>query len=211
MFDSERIAMDMWRKSMDDFGYILNDDLYISNIGRSNEARHQAFMKVYSDKFPFYDIRNLKQRYLEQYIINNEISPMPGLIELISLAEDYKLKLAVASSSEKEIIIQILNKAGISEKFEAIVSGEDITNGKPAPDIFLETAKRLAIAPRDCVVFEDSNAGVQAAHQAGMLTVMVLNLEQPSQDSASKTDRIFSDLLEAKDFLIDFLEKPADT
>jgi beta-phosphoglucomutase len=108
-------------------------------------------------------------------LILDEVKPLPGAIELITLLKKANIKIALASSSNKRLLDAILPKLSLTNSFETVVSGDMVPHGKPNPDIFLLASKKLATAPRDCVVIEDANAGVQAAKAAGMKVVMVEN------------------------------------
>ena len=76
--------------------------------------------------------------------------------------------MAVATGGTRAIVNRTLSAVGLLEHFQAIVTADDVAHGKPAPDIFLESARRLGIAPAECMVFEDADLGVQAARAAGM-------------------------------------------
>ena len=84
-----------------------------------------------------------------------------------------KKPLAVASGGRRDIVIKTLTILGICEKFDAIIGAEDYVNGKPAPDPFLEAARRIGVAPERCLAFEDTLLGIESAASAGMKTVLV--------------------------------------
>ena len=97
----------------------------------------------------------------------------PGLLELLAFVKNARLPMAVATSSEAEYASFTLSRAGVGDWFDAIVSGDQVAHGKPAPDIYLEAARRLAVSAADCVAFEDSEAGIQAVSRAGMTGILV--------------------------------------
>jgi HAD superfamily hydrolase (TIGR01509 family) len=103
-----------------------------------------------------------------------DIRPIPGALELIDLLYEKKIPLAVASGSPMNFIEHVLGSLNRREKFSVLVSGDEVTNGKPAPDIFLLAAKRLGVAPEECVVIEDGLSGMQGAKAAGMKCVALL-------------------------------------
>jgi beta-phosphoglucomutase family hydrolase len=115
-------------------------------------------------------------------ILRENIRPMPGLLPLLDHLTSSGYRLAVASSSSIADIEEILAGLRVREQFQIIVSGEEVSNGKPAPDIFLEAAHRLAVPPDECVVIEDSQKGVEAAVQAGMYCIAVPNRFTAAQD-----------------------------
>lgn len=98
----------------------------------------------------------------------------PGLPELLEQLYS-RCPLALASGSERPIVEAVLELGKLRDCFRVTISGNDVTNGKPAPDIFLETARRLGVAPQDCWVIEDSKPGVAAALAAGMRVIAITN------------------------------------
>ncbi len=95
-------------------------------------------------------------------------TPLPGVVELVRGLRDLGLPLAVASSSRRDWVETCLDRLGIADAFDVIVSGSDISQGKPAPDIYLRAAGLLGLLPRQCLAIEDAPAGIEAAHAAGM-------------------------------------------
>lgn len=110
-----------------------------------------------------------KRHYLEV------LDTVELLEEVASFARENrgKIPMAVASGGSRVVVEKTLQSVGISDWFDEVVSSDEVEKGKPAPDIFLETASRLGVAPEDCVVFEDGRAGIAAARAAGMEVVVV--------------------------------------
>jgi HAD superfamily hydrolase (TIGR01509 family) len=108
---------------------------------------------------------------------------LPGALETVrALAARWPLGLA--SSSNREIIDVFLERSGVGDLFGATVSSEQVERGKPAPDVYVETARRLGVDPRACVAIEDSANGLRAAHAAGMPVVAAPNPHYPPGDDA---------------------------
>ena len=112
-------------------------------------------------------------------------------------------RLAVASSSNREVIDGVLDAAGLSEFFDVTVSSEEVARGKPAPDVFLEAAARLGVAPDHCAAIEDSTKGIRAAHAAGMRVVAIPNRRYPpAADALELADEIAGSVAELSPELI---------
>jgi HAD superfamily hydrolase (TIGR01509 family) len=128
-------------------------------LGGVAEARGVA-LEMPRDKERTYEI------YLE--LIPGQLKPLPGVADFINRCRELGLRLAVASSADRVKVLGNLREMGLPpETFDAVVVGEDITHKKPAPDIFLEAARRLGLDPSACLVIEDAVSGVTAAKAAG--------------------------------------------
>jgi HAD superfamily hydrolase (TIGR01509 family) len=121
---------------------------------------------------------------------------LPGAVESVRvLAAEWPLGLA--SSSNRHVIDLVLELAGIADAFEAIVSSEEVRSGKPAPDVYLEAAKRLGVAPSDCAATEDSSNGLRSARAAGMAVIAVPNRDfPPDPDALELADVVLDSLKE---------------
>ena len=120
-------------------------------------------------------------RMLEQYAVHLPL--IEGAGEAVErLAGSFRL--ALASSSNRPLIDAVLARAGLTDLFEATVSSEEVLRGKPAPDVFLEAARRLDVAPALCAAVEDSENGIRAAHAAGMRVIVIPNRRYPPPPDA---------------------------
>jgi len=123
-------------------------------------------------------------------LVNKELTPMPGLFELIDLIKTTDIRRAVASSGTKRYIDVVLKKFSLTDFFEAVISGDMVDRGKPFPDVFLKAAKTLGVEPETCLVIEDAAAGVKAAKTAGMYCVAVDNTISPYKQNLTEADRV---------------------
>jgi beta-phosphoglucomutase family hydrolase len=122
---------------------------------------------------PVMETVNYKEGLFEQLI--PQVMPIEPVVNVIR-EYDGKLPMAVATGGFRHICHKTLDVLGLRHKFKAIVTAEDVTHGKPSPDIFLEAARQLGVDPKLCLAFEDANLGVQAAEAAGMQVVDVRKL-----------------------------------
>ncbi len=122
-------------------------------------------------------VRRLLERYRESLPL------VAGAVEAVErLAARWPL--AVASSSNREVIDAVLDAAGIAGRFAATVSSEEVASGKPAPDVYLEAARRLGVEAKGCAAVEDSRNGIRSAHAAGMRVIAIPNEHYPPSDDA---------------------------
>jgi HAD superfamily hydrolase (TIGR01509 family) len=196
MFDTERLARDAWRRAMAEQGYALDDDVYLTAVGRTVEGACGVFVDAFGPDLPIADIEAAKARYLRDML---EPGPplKPGLLPLLDGLEALRLPLAVASATARAEIERRLAGVSLLRRFDAVVGGDEVARGKPAPDLFLLAAGRLGARPADCLVLEDSEAGVRAAAAAGMAVVMVPDLVEPSPSVRALAEAVLPSLAEA--------------
>ena len=125
--------------------------------------------------------RGVVERMLEAY--RHELPLLPGAQEAVRRAAA-AFPLGLASSSNRAIFDEVLELAGLAECFSATVSSEEVERGKPAPDVYLEAALRLGVAPERCAAVEDSHAGIRSAKAAGMRVVAIPNEAYPPDEKA---------------------------
>jgi HAD superfamily hydrolase (TIGR01509 family) len=121
------------------------------------------------------------QRMLERYGDNPPV--IPGAVDAVR-AIAARWPAAIASSSNPELIEVVLRVTGLAEVIQVAVSSQEVPRGKPAPDVYLEAARRLGVVARDCVAVEDSHNGIRSAHEAGMKVVAVPNPHFPPDAEA---------------------------
>ena len=124
-----------------------------------------------------------------------------GLPAFLSFVDEQRFAKAIATSSGAEYAEFSLRSAGLSGRFATIVTGDQVAHGKPAPDIYLEAARRLGCHPAECVALEDSDAGVLAASAAGMVTLCVPDLRSPSADAARAASQVLGSLDDAREWI----------
>ena len=127
-------------------------------------------------------VRRMLGRYAE------DLPLIDGAVEAVERLAD-AFRLAVASSSNRPLIDAVLAASGLAGRFEATVSSEEVARGKPAPDVFVEAARRLGVEPARCAAIEDSGNGIRAAHAAGMRVIAIPNRRYPAAAGRARTRR----------------------
>jgi len=131
------------------------------------------------------------RRMLARY--ETDLPVLPGAVDAVRQLAADGLSLAVASSSNRPLIDAVLSRLDLAEAFSVTVSSEEVERGKPAPDVYLEAARRLSVDPARCAAVEDSASGIRAAHAAGMRVVAYPNRHYPPA----------ADVLELADAVVD--------
>jgi HAD superfamily hydrolase (TIGR01509 family) len=198
MLDTESIYKRAWQTAGDQCGYPIDDGFYHTLIGQPNSACEASLFERYGAGFPMNEFRARWTDLWHAEVESAGIPTKPGLTELLSFLNDHQIPIAIATSSDQNYAAFSLRAAGLADVFSHIVTGDQIVHGKPAPDIYIEAARRLGVAAEHCVAIEDSDAGALAANASGMITVMVPDLKEPSATARAAAFCVVDSLLEAR-------------
>ena len=159
-----------WTRAMEEFGGMFPEDLFYSWGGTPTSKIVEQLNEKFNTTMDPAVVARVKEQYFVELI--PKVLPIEPVVALIKQFHG-TAPMGVASGGHREIVIKTLNALGLTHYFDAIVGAEDVKHGKPAADPFLETAKRLGVAPEACLVFEDSPTGIEAAKAAGMQYVLI--------------------------------------
>jgi beta-phosphoglucomutase family hydrolase len=171
-----------WKAALDRHGMAFSEVRFYELAGWS--TRHLAEMLIQEFGRELSVERLALEKEAEFVRIADQIAPIQPVIDVVAKYRGQK-PLAVATSGMRQIIVPILEKLQIASWFDAVVTAEDVVHAKPAPDLFLEAARRLAVEPSACLVYEDAEAGFEAARRAGMAFVDVRPLLRASEGQTS--------------------------
>lgn len=172
LVDTEPIYTDVNRRLLKRLGVVLSQKRFHSYVGLSSGYIWSEIRRDFGLRQPVEELVRLEQDELDRHLATlDEIPVMLGVVSLIETLRDLHVVLGVGSSSPGQLVDMILAKTGLRPYFNAVVSVEDVTHGKPAPDIFIEVSTRLSCMPECCVVIEDSLHGIRAARAAGMRAI----------------------------------------
>jgi HAD superfamily hydrolase (TIGR01509 family) len=196
MLDTETLAREAWFNTMRTFGVDLTDAIYLQVLGTTGARTRRIFQEAYGEDIPIEAMYEHKQAYIDAAIAQGRIAVKHGLIELLDELDQKHIPKAVGSSTARELVLRKMEVAGIRNRFEVIVGGDEVEHGKPAPDIFLKCAELLRVPPAQCMVLEDSDNGARAAHAAGMRCILVPDLKPPADDVLPLVDAVADSLAE---------------
>ena len=179
LFDTEKLYAQAAMSAAKEIGCELSMEIFYRLVGTTLEENRRVLMQHYGDSWPFDDMRVAWGRHFK-LLAATDLALKPGALELLDLLDELGVPRAIATSSSRETVRHHLLSHDIVGRFHEIVALGDYASSKPAPDPFLRAAERMKVDPRDCLALEDSPNGVRAAHAAGMMTVMVPDLIQPT-------------------------------
>lgn len=177
--DTEAIHMEAFRRYLMEHHVKFTEKFIQSLVGYSIQDNIREIKRKFFENKRFDIDAGIKRRnkiYLD-LISSQDLQPLPGILELISYCKNHQIKLALASSSDWQQVDTILTKIfnNYYDKFNVIITGDDVQNKKPAPDIYLQTVEKLNLIPNSCIAFEDSQAGVESAKAAGVICFAIQN------------------------------------
>lgn len=177
--DTERLHSRAWRQALAEAGVHIDEDEYADFWVRQGKAIDEFLQERDLDL----DAERLRARKDELFaaILPEELRLMPGASELLDELEAH-VPLALVSSSRRASVVRVVEALDLARRFEILVAYEDAPRGKPHPDPFLHAAARLGVAPEECVVLEDAEKGVLAAHRAGMISIAVPHSRTANND-----------------------------
>ena len=200
IFDTERLYLDSCVEIGDEYGIDHVREACYKCIGITSEESAKIMLDMYGEDFELDKFRKevdalFKERFEDDQPVK------PGVRELLTFIKEKGIKTAIASSTAKKSVERELRQTGLIDFFDEIICGDMVKRSKPAPDIFIEAAKRIGSVPADSIIIEDSFNGIRAAHAAGAFSIMVPDMLAPDDEMKEKASIILGSLLEVKDFL----------
>jgi len=202
IFDTERVYLEHWIKIFKKYGYEMKKEVYVSVMGRGRENVMKTFLEIYGESLPIVQMYKEKDELLVQAIEDGQVPMKPGAKEILNLLKENNIKIGLATSAKRDRMMMQLKMGKIENEFDAIVCGDDITNSKPDPEIFLKAAEKLSVHPEYCVVVEDSSSGIKAAYSAEMMALHVEDLKKADEEILKHCHKNFKNLFEIGEYLI---------
>ncbi|OVE67138.1 phosphatase [Clostridium diolis] len=193
IIDSEPIHFEVDMQTIRELGCDISEKELEKYVGSTNEYMYTDIKENYNIKKSLEEIIDYKVELTKVKIIESHLEPIEGIKELLMELKNRNIPATIASSSPKGLIDIVVSKFKLQEYFKYIISGEEVERGKPSPDIYIETSKKLGISPKECVVIEDSRNGVIAAKDAKMKCIGFKNINSGNQD-LSKADIVVNSI-----------------
>lgn len=195
--DTEIISLKVYQELLRDFGIPFTEETYSRDYsGHREEENVQRFLDTYDLPWNF-DQTLAKVYELEAQGVNLK----KGAKNLLTYLQKEGVPIVLATSSVESRARMILDSNGILSLFDHLVFAKDVKRSKPYPDIFLKACSDLNVLPENCLVLEDSEAGIEAASRAGIPVICIPDLKIPAQSFLNKTEQVFQDLDAVRDYL----------
>ena len=203
IIDTEGPVQACCQRAATDMGFELDDEFYVSElVGRGWSDCDEALVARFGPAFSCSDFHARFEHLWSDRLHSRGIDVKPGFFELLAFLRSMGIPVAIATSTHRPDAEVSLHAAGINETFDAFVTGDEVRQGKPHPEIYLAAAAALSVHPSGCVAIEDSSAGVLSATRAGITTLLIPDGERrPTPEAASAAFRILRSLHEARTVL----------
>ncbi len=201
MIDSERVTFECYQERLKDMNLTMDEEFYKTLLGKPIKGIYQRFYDVYGNDFPIENVIKDVHQLMAERFETEGVPVKKGLVELLHYLKDNNYKTIVATSSNRDRVDKILAQAKITEFFDDSICGDEVTKGKPNPEVFLKSCQKLGVNVDEAIVLEDSEAGIQASYDANIKVICIPDMKYPEKQYEEKTFKILKDLTEVTAYL----------
>lgn len=193
LLDSERLSQRAWDAAAREHGFAVDMPLFLQMVGHRTPDIAKKLKSLWGDGVPVEMIaETAAKKYLE--LVNENVPLMAGTREIFNFCKSQKLKIGIATSTRRAYAQKKLERAKLWSDIDAITCGDEVTIGKPHPEIYARTVTALDCVPAECFAVEDSPTGFRAAFDAGCKTILIPDLVKPTPEALRDAHQIFNNL-----------------
>lgn len=196
MFDTERVGRDAWLQVGEQLGFPNLDEVNNRCLGCNQAYCREIFAEEFGDKLTLDEVIAAAKPIQQQYYAEHGMPCKEGLRELLPYLKAHGIKIAMATSSNREVAEQNLEMAGLRGYFDALICGDMVKKSKPDPDIYLTAACVLEVKPEECIGLEDSRNGIKSVAAAGMHGLLIPDLIPPDAEMLASAEAVLPNLRE---------------
>ena len=182
ILDTEKLYVRFWREAASFYGFPMTLEHALGIRSLSGKLAEEKLQGWFGKEFDYNAVRQKRIELMDEFVNQNGVEPKPGAKVLLSYIKDNGYALALATATPVDRAGRYLKSVELYSFFDQIVSAREVKRGKPAPDIYLCAAKRLGLDPKECIALEDSQNGIRSAFAAGCKTIMVPDLDRPTEE-----------------------------
>lgn len=182
VLDTEKLYTRFWMEAANELGYPMTFEQGLGMRSLNRNAGAAKLKSYFGESIDYDKVRSKRIELMDAFVEKEGVYLKPGIHELLDYLKEKGIKTAIATSSPIERTVKYLSSVHIEKRFDELISGYMVEKGKPEPDIYLYAAEKLGVKPEDCMVLEDSPAGILAAFRAGCIPVMVPDQDEPDED-----------------------------
>ena len=201
MIDSERVTFECYQEILKGMNLTMDEEFYKTLLGKPLKGIYQRFYDVYGNDFPIEDVIKDVHALMAKRFETEGVPIKTGLKSLLEYLKENNYKTIVATSSNRDRVDTILSQAQITDYFDDSICGDEVTKGKPNPEVFLKSCQKLDVNVDEAIVLEDSEAGIQASYDAGIKVICIPDMKYPEKQYEEKTFEILKDLNDVTEYL----------
>lgn len=201
LFDTEPIFFRAIQRSAKKLGVDFTFETYLKTVGVTDETGKKMLSEIYGKDSSILQAMDQYGLEFDKILEEEGLTVKAGAEQLLNTLDEKGIKKCIASSSSVDMIQRNVQLTGLDNRFDFYLSGTEVKNGKPSPDIFLEALKRAGVAAENALVLEDSYHGLKAAVAANIPCIVVPDLIEPTDEMRSLAKRVCNDLLEVADLI----------
>ena len=201
MIDSERVTFECYQEILKGMNLTMDEEFYKTLLGKPLKGIYQRFYDVYGNDFPIEDVIKDVHALMAKRFETEGVPIKTGLKSLLEYLKENNYFTIVATSSNRDRVDTILSQAQITDYFDDSICGDEVTKGKPNPEVFLKSCQKLGVNVDEAIVLEDSEAGIQASYDAGIKVICIPDMKYPEKQYEEKTFKILKDLNGVTEYL----------
>lgn len=201
MIDSERVTFECYQEILKGMNLTMDEEFYKTLLGKPLKGIYQRFYDVYGNDFLIEDVIKDVHALMAKRFETEGVPIKTGLKSLLEYLKENNYKTIVATSSNRDRVDTILSQAQITDYFDDSICGDEVTKGKPNPEVFLKSCQKLDVNVDEAIVLEDSEAGIQASYDAGIKVICIPDMKYPEKQYEEKTFKILKDLNGVTEYL----------
>lgn len=182
LIDTEKHYNAAWCEAAQRAGFDFTREHALMLRSLDQKLADKLMKETFGERFDYYAIREVRRALVAERLETYGLEKKPGIDEILDFLHENGIKSAVATATPIELTYRHLEKTGVKDRFDKIVSAKQVPNGKPAPDVYLYACEQIGERPQDCIAVEDSPNGIRSAYAAGCKPVMVPDLTQPDEE-----------------------------
>lgn len=201
MIDSERVTFEGYQEELAKKGLTMSEAFYKTLLGKPIAGIFSQFYNEYGKDFPIEQVIKDVHTYMANHFETQGVPIKKGLVELLEYLKANNYKTIVATSSQRHRVDTILALANLTNYFDDSICGDEVSKGKPDPEVFLKSCQKLGVDPSEAIVLEDSEAGIEAASRAKIKVICIPDMKYPEVKYQDMTFKILDSLEEVTTYL----------
>lgn len=194
MIDSERVTFESYQEVLKPMGLTMSEEFYVTLLGKPVKGIFERFYDVYGKDFPIENVVEECHSVMAKRFETYGVPIKKGLKKLLYYLKKNNYKTIVATSSNRDRVDIILKQGGITQYFDDSICGDEVSHGKPDPEVFLKSCQKLNVSPDQAIVLEDSESGITASYNAHIKVICIPDMKYPEKQYQQMTYKILDNL-----------------